>query len=94
MGRNYIIIKQIPKELIQNPEISENKQQELIIYLNNEVNNGVILFNKEREKLPSFEKVMLNTEKLCNEIADKKIKELMSKFYYSEDKIQFNADNF
>ena len=94
LGRNDIIIKEIPKELIYSPEISENKQQELINYLNNEVNNGVILFNKKREELPLLEKVIINTEKICNEIADQKIKELLSKFHYQEDKIQFNADNF
>ena len=94
LGRNDVIIKEIPKDLIQSPEISENKQQELINYLNNAVNNGVILFNKKREELPLLEEVKLNTEKLCDEIADKKIKELMSKFHYSEDKIPYNADNF
>ena len=41
-----------------------------------------------------LEKVIIKTEKLCNEIADKKIKELLSKFYYQEDKLHFNADNF
>ena len=57
-------MKEIPKELIQSPEISKNKQQELIYYLNNEVNNGLILFNKKREKLPLLENVILNTKKL------------------------------
>ena len=94
LGRNDVIIKEIPKELINSPEITKNKQKELISYLNNEVNNGVILFNKKREELPLLEKVIINTEKLCNEIADKKIKELLSKFYYQEDKLHFNADNF
>ena len=94
LGTNDIIMEEIPKELIQSPEISKNKQQELIYYLNNEVNNGLILFNKKREKLPLLENVILNTKKLCNEITDKKIRELMSKFYYAEDKIQFKADNF
>ena len=94
LGRNDVIIKEIPKELINSPEITKNKQKELISYLNNEVNNGVILFNKKREELPLLEKVIINTEKICNEIADQKIKELLSKFHYQEDKIQFNADNF
>ena len=94
LGRNDVIIKEIPKELINSPEITKNKQKELISYLNNEVNNGVILFNKKREELPLLEKVIINTEKLCNEIADKKIKELLNKFYYQEDKLHFNADNF
>ena len=94
LGRNDVIIKIIPKELICSPEISKNKQQELISYLNNEVNEGVNLFNKKREKLPLLKNVIINTKKLCNEIAEKKIKELLSKFYYQEDKIHFNADNF
>ena len=68
LGTNDIIMKEIPKELIQSPEISKNKQQELIYYLNNEVNNGLILFNKKREKLPLLENVILNTKKLCNEM--------------------------
>ena len=32
LGTNDIIMKEIPKELIQSPEISKNKQQELIYY--------------------------------------------------------------
>ena len=37
---------------------------------------------------------MINTEKKFNKIADDKINELMSQFYYVEDKIPFNEDNF
>ena len=94
LGRHDILLNQIPNELIKSPEISSPKQQELIIFLQNEANNGVILFNKKREQLPLLENVLSNLENYCNQIADKKIKELMSKFYYAEDKIGFNADNF
>jgi len=94
LGRNDIILSKIPNELIKNPEISEQKQKELMNYLNIEVNNGVILFNKKREELPLLENALSNVENLCNKIADKKINELISQFYYAEDKISFNVDNF
>ncbi len=86
IGRNDIILNKIPNELIKSPEISQEKQQELINYLNTEVNNDVILFNKKREQLPLLEDSLSNLEKYCIKIADEKIKELMSKFYYAEDK--------
>jgi len=44
--------------------------------------------------LPLLEDILLNKEKLCYQIADQKIKELLNKFIYIEDKIIFNQDNF
>ena len=94
LGRSDVIAQKIPNEIIKNKEITEDKQKEINNIITNEVNSAVALFNKKREELPLFENVLLNKEKLCNQIADEKIKELLSKFYYAEDKIIFNTDNF
>ena len=94
LGRKDIILSKIPKEIIENPQVTKEKQQEINNIVLNEVNLIVSIFNKKRDKLPLFEKIILEKEQKCNEIADEKIKELMSKFHYQEDKILFNADNF
>ena len=94
LGRNDIILSKIPKEIIENPQVTKEKQQEINNIVSNEVNLIVSIFNKKRDELPLFEKIILEKEQKCNEIADAKIKELMSKFHYQEDKILFNADNF
>ena len=94
LGKKDIFLNKIPEELINYPEITKDKQEEIINIINDEVNKAVALFNKKRENLPSFDQVLLIKEKMCNQIADKKIKELMSQFSYEEDKIHFDTDNF
>ena len=84
----------IPKQLIQNQEISEIKKKEIINIINNEVKKYALLFNEKREQMPLIENFMANYAKKFNKICNDKIKELMNKFYYAEDKIPFNADNF
>ena len=94
LGRSDIIFNTIPKEISQNQEIPSDKQQEINNLINSEINLAVQLFNQKREALPLLENVLVNKEQLCNQIADEKIKELLSQFYYAEDKINYNADNF
>ena len=94
LGRNDIILSKIPKAIIENPQVTKEKQQEINNIVLNKVNLIVSIFNKKRDELPLFEKIILEKEQKCNEIADEKIKELMSKFHYQEDKILFNSDNF
>ena len=53
----------------------------------------IFLIKKEINCL-FLEDILLNKEKLCNQIADQKIKELLNQFIYIEDKIIFNEDNF
>ena len=84
----------IPKQLIQNQEISEIKKKEIINIINNEVKKYALLFNEKREQMPLIENFMANYAKKFNKICNDKNKELMNKFYYAEDKIPFNADNF
>ena len=44
--------------------------------------------------MPLIENFLANYAKKFDKICNDKIKELMNKFYYAEDKIPFNADNF
>ena len=94
LGKKDIFLNKIPEELINYPDVTKEKQEEIKNTINDEVNKAVSLFIKKRENLPSFDQVLLIKEKLCNEIADEKIKELMSQFSYEEDKIHFDEDNF
>ena len=94
LGKKETFLNKIPKELITYPEAAKDKQEEIINIINDEVNRAVALFNKKRDNLPSFDQVLLIKEKLCNKIANEKIKKLMSKFNYEEDKIHFDTDNF
>ena len=94
LGRKDNILSIIPKEIIQNPEIPQNKLQEINNMIFHEIQKAVDLFNQKIQNLPSLEQVLYDKEKLCNQIADAKINQLMSQFFYSEDKIPFNSDNF
>ena len=91
-GRTDIIKSKIPKEIIPNQDLSFNQQQEINNIINNQVNDAVIEFNKKREEMPSFEDFLLNEKGLYNKIVDEYIKEIMSQFYYAEDKIPLTAD--
>ena len=94
LGKKDAFLNKIPKDLINYPDVTKDKQKEIINIINGEVNMAIDTFNKKRENLPSINKVLSIKEKLCNKIADEKIKELMSQFLYEEDKIHFNTDNF
>ena len=93
LGRKDIISNKI-MDIKINKEISEDKQNEIYNIKNEEINNAMNLFNKNRENLPLFEDVLLQKEKICSKLADDKIKELLSQFTYVEDKIIFNEDSF
>ena len=94
LGRTDIILSKIPNEIIQNPEIPQTKLKEINDMVSDEIKKAVDLFNKKRDELPLFEEILSIKEKICNQISDEKTKELMSKFYYAEDKIPFYKDNF
>ena len=94
LGRYDVISQEILKDINQNQEYPQERQNEINSIINKNITFAINLFNKKRESLPLFEDILLNKEKLCNQIADEKIKELLSKFVFSEDKIIFNEDNF
>ena len=94
LGSYEVLSKEILKDIYQNQEFPPDKQKEIDIMINKNIVNAVNLFNKKREELPYFEDILINKEKLCNQIADNKINELLKKFIYAEDKIIFNEDNF
>ena len=94
LGSYEILSKEILKDIYQNNEFPHDKQKEIDIMINKNIVNAVNLFNKKREELPYFEDILINKEKLCNQITDNKINELLNKFTYAEDKIIFNEDNF
>ena len=94
LGKIDVIQSKIPFDFIENQEIPEDKIKEINNILNNEIVNFSFLFLEKREKLPLIENFLNNKEKAFNKIADDKIIELMSQFFYFEDKIPFNSDNF
>ena len=94
LGRSDVISGEVLKDADEIQEFPPDKQKEIKMVINKNIANAIDLFNKKREKLPLLEEKIFNKEKICNQIADEKIKELLSKFTYSEDKIIFKEDNF
>ena len=94
LGRYDVISQEILKDINQNQEFPQERKNEINNIINKNITFAINLFNKKRENLPLFEDILLNKEKLCNQIADEKIKELLGKFTFCEDKIIFNEDNF
>ena len=94
LGRYDIISREILKDIYENQDLPPEKQKEIDNMINKNIIDAVKLFNKKREQLPLIEDILLEKEKHCNQVADEKIKELLSQFYFSEDKIIFNEDNF
>ena len=86
--------KIIPSNIKENNQIKKSRENEINNILENEVENGVKLFNNQRDKLPLFKEYIENKIKFCTNIIDDKIKKLLTQFHYLEDKIQFNSDSF
>ena len=93
LGREDIISNKI-KDININKEISNDKQQEIYNIKISVIHRAINLFNKNREKLPLFEDILLQKEKICVKLADNKITDLLNNFTYAEDKIIYNEDNF
>jgi len=93
LGRKDTLINLIPLEVKENPEIKEDKKEEINTLIGNLVNKIVKIFEDKRKSLPLFEEFMNNLIKTCTKIIDDKIKEIINKFYYLEEKIIFNSDN-
>jgi len=94
LGRYDVISREILKDIYENQDFPPEKQKEIDNMINKNIVYAVNLFNKKRDQLPLFEDTVNDKERLCKKIADEKIKELLNQFYFSEDKIIFNEDNF
>ena len=80
IGRYDVISHEILKDLFQYQEFTPEKQKEIDIIINKYISSAVEIFNKKRKELLLFENIVLSKEKICNQIADEKIKELPNKF--------------
>ena len=60
----------------------------------NKKTNKIQVIEDNEEEIPLKENDLSNIEKYLIQLADKKIKELISKFDYIEDKISFNENDF
>ena len=92
LGRKDSIENIIPLEVKENSQIKGNKKEEINYLIDLEVNNTVKVFNEKRENLPLFSEFVDNLIRICTEIVDNKMKEIINSFYYLEDKKIFNSD--
>ena len=92
LGRKDNLLRIIPPDITQNSQIKKEKQNEIHDLIENEVENAVKMFNEKREKMSLFEESIGNKIKICSKIIDDKMKEILNKFHYLEDKIIFNSD--
>ena len=92
LGMKNAIENIIPLEIKNNSQIKGDKKDEILNIIEIEVENGVNIFNNKREKLPLFCEFLENIKKICVDIIDNKMKEIINSFYYLEEKIIFNSD--
>ena len=89
LGSKNAFLEIIPIDLQENSQL---KKEEIDKIINNEIERGIKIFNEKRNNLPLFNQVMETLLTKCNKLVDDKIKELISKFHYLEEKIIFNSD--
>ena len=92
LGTKNAFLSNIPLDIKENPEIKEDKKKEIDKIIDDEIEKGIISFNEKRNNLPLFNEVIGNILKQCTKAVDDRIKELINKFHYLEEKIIFNSD--
>ena len=92
LGTKKAFLAIIPVTLIENPQIEKDKKEEINKIIDAEIEKGIKIFNEKRNNLPLFNQVIGNILTKCSKMVDDKIKELLTKFHYLEDKIIFNSD--
>ena len=82
----------IPLDLMQQSLVANDKQNEIKELIDNEINNYLKILNNKINSLPSYEKFIEELLDNCKAKLDEKIKELINKIYYAEDKILFDSN--
>jgi hypothetical protein len=89
LGSKDSFLKIIPVDLKENSQLGKEEIDKII---DNEIEKGIKDFNEKRNSLPLFNEVIGKLLTKCSKLVDDKIKELVSKFHYAEEKIIFNSD--
>ena len=92
LGTKKAFLDIIPLDIFENPDITNDVKNEINNIIENEIENAIKTFNNKKNQLPSFNQVAENIINKCTKLVDNKIKELINKFDYYEDKIDFNSD--
>ena len=89
LGTKNEFLKAIPSDIKQN---SQMKKEEIDKIIDNEIDKGIQIFNEKRNNVPSFNEVLGKILTESTKLVDAKIKEIITKFHYLEEKIIFNTD--
>ena len=94
-GKRDYFFKIIPSDII-NPSNFKDKERQKEIYdlIENEINNGIMIFNKNRDKLPLLNETINLKINTCSKLIDEHIEEVINQFSYLEEKFNLNSDYF
>ncbi len=94
-GKRDYFFKIIPSDII-NPSNFKDKERQKEIYdlIENEINNGIIIFNKNRDNLPLLNETINLKINTCSKLIDEHIEEVINQFSYLEEKFNLNSDYF
>ena len=93
LGTKQAFFDTIPSDIWENPNITKDIKNEINQIIENEIEKAIKTFNDKKNKLPSFKQASENIINKCTKLVDNKIKELLNKFDYYEDKIVFDSDS-
>ena len=82
----------IPLDFIKKSHVVYEKQNEIKELIKNELNNYIKILNTKINSLPLYEKFIEELLDKCSAKIDEKIKELIDKIYYAEDRILFDSN--
>ena len=82
----------IPKDFMQRNFVTDDKQNEIKVLINNEIDNYIKILNNKINRLPLFDKFIKEIIKKCNDKLNIKMKELFDRIDFVEDIILFDSD--
>lgn len=79
-------------DLIEKYKVKKEKQKEINLLRNSEINNYINIFKNKLNRLPLFETYIKLQISKYNILINKKIAKIINKFDYPEDKINFDSN--
>ena len=92
LGRKENFYNVIPSDIKENNLIKKEKKKEINEIIEKKIEDAEKEFIKLRNNLPLFKEFLENIINQCTKLIDNKIKELLKKFDYIEEKILFDSD--
>ena len=87
-----VFLNTLPFNIIEKYQIQKEKEKEINMLINSEIDNYIQIFNKKLNNLPLFDNFIKELLNKYNILINKEIEWIINKFYYIEDKIDFDTN--